>query len=76
MPTIITSMWSPSIRGKLIKRILQHVLAILMTDSGGSRPGAKVSGTQPKFPNLIENGQKSHFFLRGFSDSEPSQHFV
>ena len=28
-----------------------------------------------KFPNLNENGQKSHF-LRGFSDSEPGQHFV
>ena len=43
--------------------------------SGGSRPGHKVSGTWSKFPNLNENGQKSHF-LRGFSDSEPGQHFV
>ena len=43
--------------------------------SGGSRPGHKVSGTRSKFPNLNENGQKSHF-LQGFSDSEPGQHFV
>ena len=43
--------------------------------SGRSRPSHKVSGTQSKFPNLNGNGQKSHF-LRGFSDSEPGQHFV
>ena len=41
---------------------------------GGSRPGHRVSGIRSKFPNLNENGQKSHF-LRGFSDSEPGQHF-
>ena len=35
----------------------------------------RVSGTRSKFPDLIENGQKSHF-LQGFSDSEPGQHFV
>ena len=29
--------------------------------SGGSRLGHKVSGAQSKFPNLNENGQKSHF---------------
>ena len=29
--------------------------------SGGSRPGHKVSGLRSKFPNLNENGQKSHF---------------
>ena len=34
--------------------------------SGGSRPGHKVSGTQSKFPNLNENGQKSHFFCEVF----------
>ena len=43
--------------------------------SGGSRPGHKVSGTRSKFPNLNENGQKSHF-LRVFSDSGPGQYFV
>ena len=43
--------------------------------SGGSRLGHKVSGTQSKFPNLNENGQKSHFSL-GFFDSEPGQNFV
>ena len=29
--------------------------------SGGSRSSHKVSGTWSKFPNLNENGQKSHF---------------
>ena len=43
--------------------------------SGGSRQGHRVSETQSKFPELNENGQKSHF-LQGFSDSEPGQHFV
>ena len=43
--------------------------------SGGSRPSYKVSGTWSKFPNLNENGQNL-IFLRGFSDSEPGQHFV
>ena len=33
----------------------------LFHHSGGSRPGHRVSGTQPKFPNLNENGQKSYF---------------
>ena len=43
--------------------------------SGGSRPGHKVSGTQSKFPNLNENGQKPHV-SRGFSDLEPGQNFM
>ena len=47
---------------------------IIISVSGGSRPG-QVSGTWSKFPNLNENGQKSHFSL-GFFDSEPSQNFV
>ena len=46
-----------------------------MECSGGSRPGHTVSGTRSQFPNLNENGQKSHV-LRDFSDSEPSQQFV
>ena len=35
-------------------------------DSGGSRPGHKVSATRSKLPNLNENGQKPHFFARFF----------
>ena len=42
---------------------------LMISLSGRSRPGHKVSGTRSKFPNLNENGQKSHF-LRDFSDSE------
>ena len=36
----------------------------MITSSGRSRPGHKVSGTWPKFPNLNENGQKSDFHYR------------
>ena len=53
----------------------QFLLPVLMHYSSGSRPGHKVSGKFPfpkfpfpfpnkfqsKFPNLNENGQKSHF---------------
>ena len=39
--------------------------------SGGSRPGHKVSETRSKFPNLNENGQKCHFFVRFFLKQNP-----
>ena len=42
-------------------RPLELDLPVLYLDSSGSRPGHKVSGTRSKFPNLNENGQKSHF---------------
>ena len=38
----------------------RSVTAIIIF-SGRSRPGHKVSGIRSKFPNLSENGQKSHF---------------
>ena len=33
--------------------------------------GYKVSGTQSKFPNLNENGQKSFFFCEAFLTQNP-----
>ena len=43
--------------------------------SGGSRLVHKVSGTQSRFPNLNENGEKAHF-CEDFSDSEPGKNFA
>ena len=64
--------WS-AFRGDKI--LVFHIRSRVVSASSGSRPGHKVSGIRSKFPNLNQNGQKSHFLL-GFSDSEPDQHFV
>ena len=43
------------------KILVFYTRSRVVSASSGSRPGHKVSGTQSKFPNLNENGQKSHF---------------
>ena len=68
-----------------LPNVYKWILTLLTVESSSAvfciyfqwrtRPGHKVSGTPSKFPNLNENGQKSHV-LWGFSDSEPGQHFV
>ena len=50
--------WS-AFRGDKI--LVFHTRSRVASASSGSRPDHKVSGTRSKFPNLNENGQKSHF---------------
>ena len=49
---------------------MSRKILLFLSKKSGSRPGHKVSGTRSKFPNLNENGQKSHF-LRGFLTQNP-----
>ena len=58
--TVLLSKLSwPVFRGDKI--LVFHTKSGVVSASSGSRPGHKVSGTRSKFPNLNENGQKSHF---------------
>ena len=69
----LTSINQPNVKLSATCKALDRCTKVKF--SSGSRPGHKVSGTQSKFPNFIENGQNISF-SRGFSDSEPSQNFV
>ena len=42
------------------KILVFHTKSRVVSASSGSRPCHKVSGIRSKFPNLNENGQKSH----------------
>ena len=53
------------------KILVFHTRSRVVSASSGSRPGHKVSGTRLKFPNLNENGQKSHSFCEVFQTRNP-----
>ena len=53
------------------KILVFHTRSRVVSGNRGSRPDHKVSGTRSKFPNLNENGQKSHFFCEVFQTRNP-----